>query len=968
MDEVSITLSIGVVTIPTHPVFGDDVKLKITSEENQIFYRTKIDGSIKFSGDDFDFIESCYDEVEFTLTVNRGSSLIGSGTFIKPDCTMDYDDKVCTVKLTITDRYEGIMKNLDNKYNLVRLAPKTDSVYLCKRPVLQFYAMGDTKISNIFGNMSFEVDAVNDAQSKSDADLTSHAWTNVFHRVMATVTSTNASVPDNAKGEYTGTLTTMQTLVLTNENNYKLKYEKSVGGEYRFALYDSSNNKVLYQSTTGTYIGIYLTSESQLSEFYASHTLIAYNSDDSYILGIGSVELRSRSIYGRLLVDRNITPTGWVDSPIAFDTLSDDIYDNVNSNYTYVCGIYSFSGKGDVISSANKTSDPTEYFDGNGQYYVKPTPYSTHGVVFPLGQSMWNEMSFWYMSRPEYALELDNYFNTPSVLKDAYPLYSAIQVLLAEVAPDVTYDPTLSVHEFFRENFDTDEIRTMPSGYIPSPRSRKSRLYITPITNIKKTRYEQAAQRGDITLKQITDMLRDLYGCYWFIDDNNEFRIEHISYFKNNHAYLIGIPQADIDVVAMNDRPNKLSWAFGTNEVEYDRNRCPSRYEFSWGDKCTEQFNGEAINIEDRFVSQDKKEKIQIVNFTADIDYTIISPNSVSDDIYALFEARETTIGDVSQLDVLIPLVHLGTAYADPYYYIQNGYCSFLFAENNYLNYDLGGWKANAGGVYLNVMGVRQYRTQNINFPMPIAKVANIGAIKTGIGVGLVKEQEINADTLLAKTTVVLEGEKDYASYVEVYSQGSGPHGTKQWFVKNNHPYNYLEVNYYAKDSTSPTPWDDNNLHTSSIAPNASVNVGYYYGVTILSVRLYGQIKIQEPLKLGVGDMQISISNYYSGADIIFDGQQTNNGCDWAYVCIEVTARTRINIHASTEASYDLGYVATRPLLKRTDVFNDALETAGGTMTAQYIAEAGEVLFLGYTKDSSSYGNNDRIEFELEVP
>ena len=60
MDSVNIKLSIGgTIVLPVHPVFGDDVKLKISQAENQIFYRTKIDGKIIFSGADFDLIDSC---------------------------------------------------------------------------------------------------------------------------------------------------------------------------------------------------------------------------------------------------------------------------------------------------------------------------------------------------------------------------------------------------------------------------------------------------------------------------------------------------------------------------------------------------------------------------------------------------------------------------------------------------------------------------------------------------------------------------------------------------------------------------------------------------------------------------------------------------------------------------------------------------------------------------------------------
>ena len=120
MDNVSIKLKVGAVEIPSNPVFGDDVKMKVAREDNQIFNRVKIDGKIKFVGFDFDFIASCSNETELTLSFYLGANLVGSATFIKADCDLDYADRVCSVKLTTKDRYDKILGGYDNKYNLVK--------------------------------------------------------------------------------------------------------------------------------------------------------------------------------------------------------------------------------------------------------------------------------------------------------------------------------------------------------------------------------------------------------------------------------------------------------------------------------------------------------------------------------------------------------------------------------------------------------------------------------------------------------------------------------------------------------------------------------------------------------------------------------------------------------------------------------------------------------------------------------
>lgn len=952
MDSVEIKLGIGGVNVPVHPIFGDDVKMKVSKPENQIFYRTQIDGKIIFSGSDFDIIEQCSDDVEFTLSVYRGSALFGSGTFLRPDCVLNYDNKTCEVKLTVTDRYEQIMANLDNKYNLIKLKPKIESLTLVKRPVLQFYAMGDKKITNVFGNMSFEADTINEAESKDNQAILNLGFTNLIHRVILTVPEWGSLPNSDTYGDYSGAYNgSLASMVLVNKYGYRWKYESSSQGGLLFKLYDSSDNLV---TVSGISYYFFQTTGTFLNEFVGDITLNAqYSGGQTHTTG----KIRNRNIYGRLLIDKSTAPAGWVDAPKAISSLGDDIYDNTNSNYGYVCGITSFSGKNGVFASSEKTTTPTEYYDGNGEYYVPRRTVYNHGAVFPIGQSMWFDLSYWYISSPYDAKQLDEDFGVQYELKDAFPLYSAIQVLLAEVAPNVTYEPTLAIHEFFRENYIDSQLRRMPSGFIPSPRTRNARLYISPITNVKKTRYEQAAQRGDITLKQILDMLRNLYGCYWWIDDNNQFRIEHITYFKNNNSYLIGTPIADLDITKMKDMPNGLPWAYGVDEVEFDRKSCPSRYEFEWGDDCTEQFNGFAIEIEDKIADPDTKEKVSITNFTADIDYCIINPQGVSDDIYALIEAS-WILGRTS-----VPEVYIGDGYFDPRYLIQNGYCSFLFAEQNYLNYDLGGWKAKVNGFYLDVKGVRQYRTQNVNFPTPLAKIAGVGAIRTNMGVGLVKEQEINADTLFAKTKITLEGERDFVSRLTFFTQGTGPHGWAQQMVTN--PTNNYIILRFLGETGQETPFE-NKIYSTQIPPNTTHSLGYWATFIPLSARLTGTLLFDEVVKSTFGGMTYTLTNFQSGADLVFNGNGQTKA-DWIYVCLTCKYRTRINLTASSE-SVDRGYVARKPIVDSGSVVNNALAYVGGEDADQYIAEAGEVVYIGYTKDDSIALHHDTITIEIEVP
>ena len=252
---------------------------------------------------------------------------------------------------------------------------------------------------------------------------------------------------------------------------------------------------------------------------------------------------------------------------------------------------------------------------------------------------------------------------------------------------------------------------------------------------------------------------------------------------------------------------------------------------------------------------------------------------------------------------------------------------------------------------------------------MPIAKIADIGAVKTNIGIGLIKEQEINADTLMAKSQITLEGEKDHASDILITQQGSGPHGTHCYLATNNDPHNYLQLTYYGKDSTSPSPWSTSEIHTVTIAPNASTLLGYYYYVQVLSVRLAGNLQYDEFINLGIGDMTLDdFSPHLSGANFVLNGHGSTSRYDWCYICLTCKYRTRINLYASTENGYDKGYVAHKPIVNSTQVDSEALVYASGTSQAQYIAQAGEVVYIGYSKDISNVSGDDTITVEIEVP
>ena len=948
MADVSITLKVDGTSVPVHPVFGSDLKVKVSKQKDQVFHRTSIEGKVQFVGADFDVISSCSHNSILTIEVSNGSGIIGSCEFIKSDTTLDYDNKVATVKIATKDKYEDFLAKYDNKYNLVNLKPTIESLSLIKRPILQFYALGDTKLTNVFGNMSFEVNTVNEAESKNDTQLVGLGFTNLFHRVLLTVTST--LIPLSANGDYVGAYNgSLQDLRLTNPNGYYWKYHTTMpNGTWKFLLYDSNGNRVVTQYLNEIYI---VTPNTVFSDFYIERTIYGTASGGS--ANIGEAELRNRNIYGRLLIDADIQISGWVDSPIAISSLQGDIYDNSNSNYSYVCGLTSFNGRYNVVSNSNKTETPTKYYYKDGLYYSEQTSYYPRSKAFPIGPSMWAEESFWYISYHEISHWLDESFGVYYTLKDAFPIHSAIQSLLTAMGVEYTFSNASSYSLFLYGS----SISIMDT--IPSPSMRNNYIYITPITNVKKTRYEQAAQRGDVTLKQILDMLRNVYQCYWYLDDNNRLVIEHISYFKSNRSYGLYTPTPLIDLTSMKDMPNGKMWDFDTNEVSFDRSNCPARYEFEWGGDCTEEFNGYPIDILDKPADGGSTEKIAVSNFTADIDYSVISPKSVSDDIYAVIEAnrvtKKTKIVDVS-------LGESGVLYC-----IQNGYLSFLFAEQYYWPYDLGGWDAVVNNDYvMPVYAVRHLIEQEVGIPLngqAFTIPDTLEVVKTGLGIGLLKSADINADTLYANSKLTFQSEKDdYRENISVVV-GSYSHGNYAVFIQNNSNtslrvgYEYNGTLNYADIGGNSSyiamvvsaDFDPTLVTVISAVPSTSHNA--CIGVVMHKYGTYITETVSQ-----VGLYQI---------DIKFEGHDYADENDFAYIKVRINRDCTITITPSTENGFDVGYVASKPCISRTQVQAAGGTYATGNTPVSVSLSAGQDVYVGYAKDGSTVSGDDSVEITI---
>ena len=931
MKDLSIKLKInGVYTQEdVHPVFGDDIKINISREENQIFRREKIEGTFKFVNKDFDLIYECSIFTKFTLEIYREDVFVGSANFIRTDCEFNLDDKICSVKLTTKDIYEKILNGYDNKYNLVKLAPQRESVTLTKRAILQFYVRGENVVTNVVGGVHYE-QSCKEVYEATKLRETYHFGGYLPLSYIYINKVIDVSAPSDIFGQYfiDASIAGGAGIMYVNSSNPRYRIQLTyLVSEWVLLLIDSTTDKTLASAGVPN-----VQSGSQAITFTKSGS-----SGGDYASGIYNSD---GALYCRVLLPKQFDKS--------FQRSMDDDITEYDSNYPYVGSVSldQFAPKMKMV--VDKTSTPTEWgIDSEGTYFTYPIlnieQQEKGSSPIPIGQSHWERMSSWLLSDDDVSDLVDDFDDT-FVLKDSYPIWSAIAVLLHEIDDTITFEGTQDYSMFLYLS------GTNPYIYSYDFPSHRNALHITPISNIKKTFYEQAAQRGEISLKQILDMLRNVYNCYWFIDSDNRLRIEHIVYFKNGNSYTTESPTPTIDVTNKRNLPTRESWGFAQNSVEYETGKCPARYEFKWGDDCTYPFLGEPIDVKDIYLDASRKESVGIDNFLADIDYIVSNPAEVSDDLFALYEVQKSS----KKVDILD--VRLNDA--SPKYKIQNPYLSMIVAERFYYPFDLSGWKASAGQYELDVYKTKGIKKQTLSCPLTLAEMRSIGVIRTELGNGTIDKLEAEINTLYAKNTIYYEEAKSVLD--------------KIYYI--NYVSNRGYIQFFNPTITKVR------LKIGLVVGGKIVSVHY------LDVPLRGNNTLsasigQSPVIMDAEDISaFTINRKFRkiGGAMLFDNRASSNGKyvleisasknigsnDFAGIHITANRAVKITLQASTEQGFDYGYMSVSyPVCTSTSL---AEVYVSGTESVSKTIYAGDSRYIGFFKDASASENDDKVTITIE--
>ena len=712
------------------PNYKDDLTLDYELETNQRFYRAKLSGKINFVRADYDIINNAPFDSEFFLYIEKSDdwgqtyNQYYKAKFMKTDCTFNDDDKLVTVHPETIDQYNDVLAGLEKEYNLIELAPQIEFLTIRKRPLIQIYVPGDSIVSCFLGGTNWE----QDANATTDQNALIQTYHFALCNILKEIQITSHGSPAVISGLYTGRMATG-----ASANVFEGKLYPELNVNYYIYITQQRIDGLPFGAVV---VEIRKQSDDTAMFRYIKSTTLPFDTlefDLTAVEGSGATgtmhaDMKSYNIYARYLCD-----VEKIDDLNTYPLPADDIVDN-NRNYRRAIG-YAI----DVAFISNNFSDtPTEWGLADSGKYFEP-PYSIYGQTFyPIARSTWRYASLWFGF---YLMDwiLEKKARKAYTLRDVFTLSSCINVLLKEFAPGITHEATPEYSQFL---YNTN-----------NPISGKSfKLLISQKSNIINGEYQTPAQKAPITLQQIMTMLRDIYKCYWYIEDG-KFKIEQINWFRNGGSYGYN-PIIDYDLTQLENVRNGKKLAFATSEYSFDKVDMPERYQFEWMDDVTTPFEGLPIEITSKYVTAGKIEEINISNFTSDIDLMLLNPGAISSDGFALFAAVTPSGGGQLELPFTRQTVE------DVEYYLQNGYLAFINIQPTYWVYDMPARNFKINNAQSHAMGgIERKKKQTLNFPAGTTDPNPMQLVKTYIGNGQVDKLSVNLCSRNIKATLKYDTE-----------------------------------------------------------------------------------------------------------------------------------------------------------------------------------------------------------------
>ena len=685
--------------IDCNPIYGDDLKLEYTLRNKDYYHDISLKGELTFVQTDYNYIMSQPFETKFLVVIYRKGAIYFSGYFTRIDAKENTDDKTIKVSLTAIGAYDAILNGYDTAHNIIPLKPVLQRIQLDKRPILQTYVSGSSTVSCLLSGNYWEQEVTD--SSASDSDLVNKYHFRHAGRATEINITAQGGAPTTFNGTYSGTLNYRSTVygifqygkfTKSGSTDY-IEIEESTTGSNRFWIYN------VYRNAQAAYGVIYNPAE----DLYATPTFTPSGGYTGTLLA----NISTTRIWARYLT--NIKTSG---TDVAMDLLENDLVAN-NRNYKYALIKVFYN----LYMTPNSSTTPTIYGrNADGNYFAPPS--TELGTKFyPIAKDKWINASIW-LSFQDIDPTFEVAWRSTYLLKDAYDLVSVIDLLLKQINPAYYFTEANSQFLYGGAAIKADT----------------TRLFLTQKTNILRGEYDQPAQKAEVSLKQILDMLDVIYQCKWHMV-GNALHIEHISYYKKGQTYLaLDIVSADLTngTHSRHYRP----YTFQANKYSYDKSEAFETLRSSFSDSVTDIFQGEPLKIISPNVNAGKVEEASVPNFNPDVDYMLLNPNGVNNDGFALL--AQTLVGST----YILPYVNINLGGIS--YVVQNGYLSFYDLVPKYHTYDVPSKTIEVNGkAFTGTVKVKKTKKQSIWFTsdedLPPARL-----VKTNEGDGFIEKMSIN--------------------------------------------------------------------------------------------------------------------------------------------------------------------------------------------------------------------------------
>lgn len=695
-----------------------ELNKKYSKENGQEFFRISLDGKINLFGQDYEQVSNSNLEDQFIFAIekyNRTSAKwleYYKGEFSKTDCKFDHAKKKCELKTSPIDDYNEVMNKYENTYDLVKLAPEITKINMHKRSLMQVYVRGANSISNFFGGTYWEDDVNEVIDSHNDL---------VNKYYFAYLKAGNEFYVKNAglsevNGVYAGTNGNWD-----NWNGYTCYLDITEANPNYIYIKRNRDNTVLYKSEKAW------TALDPNNIYIGREDVVMVNVNDS----TDKFTIESPfvyHIYRRLLCDVD-TVTDSSGTKNTYDLPAEDFVVD-NRNYKKCIGLTG----GLFFCTSRAVDEPTRYgLNDYGQYFTNQFIPSSTGLErpLPISKNSWANASLWYVYDSFYSI-WEERFRKQYTLKDSWSIAAVIKALLKQIDPTLKHEATAEYSQFLYD-------KSTPFGFA------RFYVYLTQKTNILKGDYDQPAQKAEISLEELTKMLRDCFRCYWYIEDG-KFKVEHVLFFINGGAYTTSA-NTQLDFTKLTDQFNKKLSSYFQSEIEYDKTDLAQRYEFNWMDDATELFGGVTLDVKSNYVQKDKVEEINASQFSADVDYMLFNPSAFSNEGFALL----CPIKNGNNYELPIINVNLIDENEDQYTATaQNWYASWIYLTAGFYMHDMP-----ASSVRSNVLGdlhatAKKCMKQTIEFPIE-EDLDELQLVKTDLGNGKIDEFSVNIETRQAK-------------------------------------------------------------------------------------------------------------------------------------------------------------------------------------------------------------------------